>query len=252
MTALATVPIRSLELAPTAPAAPAARLRRHARAQTDGPGVQQRADVLVTRDGRLRSPPLLAAISCELAPGTCTRVRRHEGVQIACVMLGGWLQLEPVRGGPTVLGPDAIAVLSTGDGTEYAWRAIGDEPARALMFWFWPARTRAPGLDVRTLGRRARLAGPVELVGAAARLPLAAPATLSSVVLPVGRGLVCGERGRPAYVMSTVGAISVDGARIAAGDGALVAGNRAIRIVALESTEVVVVEPDPVIRGTGR
>src|SRR5688572_21213791 len=90
--------------------------------------------MLVTSGGRLRFPPLLAVSCRQISPGAATRLRHHAGVDIVCVMLGGALAVESATGERRTLGADDVALLATGTGIAYRWRAVGAEPAYAVMF----------------------------------------------------------------------------------------------------------------------
>ena len=227
------MPETAFEVAPTLPAV---RVRR----PTIEPGL--RADVLVTRRGRLRIAPLLAAMTREIAPGAAPAVRRHTGLDIVCLVLGGALRYEPVRGAATTLWAEQVAVLSTGAGVEYGWRAIGDTPAHVVMLWLLGRGDGTPKIDVRAASRFERLGTLAPIAGRASALPTSGNVTVMAGVLPVGASLVHAARGKR-YVMSTIGAFAADGIAANAGDGVLIDRTGAIRISAKESTEVVIVEP---------
>jgi hypothetical protein len=61
-------------------------------------------------------------------------------------------------------------------------------------------------------------------------------------VLPVGHSVVHDPRGRRCYLVSTVGRAAVDGMIAQAGDGVITHARTPMRIDALESTELLLVD----------
>jgi redox-sensitive bicupin YhaK (pirin superfamily) len=198
-------------------------------------------DVLVTSHGSLQFTPLLAAISRELAPATYTPIRRHAGVDIVCMVLAGALRYEPASGPLATLVAEDVGVLRTGTGTEYRWRALGDEPVRAVMLWMLGRSDGKPAIDVRMASRIERIGELAPIAGHNTPLPVSHHVRVMASVLAVGESLMHTARGKR-YVMSTIGAFCADGIEAAAGDGVLLERRGAVRISARESTEVVIVE----------
>jgi redox-sensitive bicupin YhaK (pirin superfamily) len=202
----------------------------------------QRTDILVTGRGYMRIAPLVAAMLRELAPGAELQERRHAGLDVVCMVLGGVLRYEPAGAPATTLWAETVAVLSTGAGVDYRWRSIGDEPVHMVMLWMLGKADGKPRMDVRIARRMNRLGVLTPIAGRNAELPLHGDVKVMAGVLPVGGSLVHAARGPRRYVMSTIGAIIADGAEAAAGSGVLIERTGAIRVWAKESTEVVVVE----------
>ena len=237
--AMSSAAVSALEVAPTQPAK---RPRRpsggSARVDADRHGTAS----LVTDQGQLRMAPLIAAMSRELAPGAETQLRRHAGPDIVCMVIAGVLRYEPVAAPPVTLWAETIAVLSTGAGVDHRWRSIGDEPAQVVMLWLAGPADGKPRMDLRMASRLKRLGALAPIAGRATGLPTHGDVSVMAGVLPVGGALVHTARGRRSYVMSTIGAITVDGVDVAAGSGVLIERTGAIRIAAKHSTEVLVVE----------
>lgn len=203
---------------------------------------RQHADVLVTPSGRLRIAPLVAAMGRELAPMARIETRHHAGLDIVCVVLAGALRYEPSDARGVTLATEDVAVLSTGRGVTYRWWSVGDEPARAVMFWLLGSSTGTPRIDVCRASRSERLSRAVPIAGRDTVLPTSRDVRILAGVVPVGGSFQYTMRGRRCYIVPTIGTIAADGTVIRAGDGALIDQTGAIRIAAQESTEVVIVE----------
>lgn len=231
--------LRALEVAPTLPARrPRRRIGSGARIDADRHGTAS----LVGDQGELRMAPLIAAMSRQLAPGAETQVRRHAGPDIVCMVIAGVLRYEPVGAPPVMLWAETVAVLSTGAGIDYRWRSIGDEPAHVVMLWLLGNADGKPRIDLRMASRLKRLGTLAPIAGRGTALATRGDVSVIAGVLPVGGSLIHAARGQRSYVMSTIGAIAVDGVEIAAGGGVLIERTGAVRVSARQSTEVVVVE----------
>jgi redox-sensitive bicupin YhaK (pirin superfamily) len=231
--------LRALEVASTTLAR---RPRRYAFTDAQVEAGRQRAVVLVTGQGHMRVAPLVAAMSRELAPGSELQERRHAGLDIVCLVLGGALRYEPAGAAAVTLRAESVAVLSTGAGVDYRWRSIGDEPAHVVMLWMLGKADGKPRMGVGLASRVKRLGSLVPIAGRGTELAVRGDVRVMAGVLPVGGSLVHVARGPRSYVMSTIGAITANGIEAAACDGVVTERSGAIRISARESTEVVVVE----------
>jgi len=218
------------------------RLRRSTPIGLPSDAVRRRADYLVTPSGELRMAPLLAAMSLELDPTASTETRRHTGLDIVCVVLGGALRYEPAGAPGVTLGTEDVAVLSTRAGVDYRWRSVSKEPALAVMFWLLGTTGGAPRIDVRIARRVERLREAVPIAGRDTWLPTSRDVRILAGVVPVGGTLVHHVRGRRCYVMSTIGKITADGIAAGAGDGVMIDRTGAVRVAARESTEIVIIE----------
>ncbi len=210
---------------------------RRARSQV-GPGIVQHCDVLVDAHGSLRLSPLLVAMSRELAPDVRTRTYHHAGVDIVCVMTSGSLRHESELG-VHVLGPEDIYVLSTGTGLESRWSTAGDEPACALIFWFLGAGDREPRSLLRSASRFTRV-GRLATLATRSALGDQPALEIRSAVLPVGASVIAPSHATGSYLVSTLGAVEIDGVTACPGEG--VVGRGARHLVARESTEVVLID----------
>jgi redox-sensitive bicupin YhaK (pirin superfamily) len=236
---MSSVSLRELEVAQTVPAR---RPRPHAFTESRIDADRQRTAIFVTSQGHMRIAPLIAALSRELAPGSELQERRHAGLDIVCMVLGGVLRYQPAGAPAVTLWAEHVAVLSTGAGVDYRWRSIGDEPAHVVMLWMLGKADGKPRMDVRIASRLERLGELAPIAGRDTGLPTSSDVRVMAGVLPVGGSLVHVARGRRSYVMSTIGAITANRVEVAAGDGVLIERAGPIRISAKESTEVVIVE----------
>ncbi len=210
---------------------------RRAHAQTT-PGVLQQSDVMVAPDGSLQLFPLLVVMSRELAPGVRTRTYHHAGVDLICLMISGSLRHESDLG-RRVLGPDDVYVLSTGHGLDSRWTTVGDEPARALIFWLLASSSCAPRALHRTAPRCGRL-GRIATLATRNAFGNHPRIEVRSSVLAAGTSVIAPSRGATSYIVSTHGAIDIDGTHAACGDGVVGRGTR--YLVARDSTEIIILD----------
>jgi|GEM_PF-6776440 len=222
------------------PTVPATSLRRHSRSASH-PGIRQEADVMVTADGRLRISPIYAALSRTFQPNTATRWRRHESIEIVCVMVAGQLACEVINEDSFVLGSEDVAVLTTGPGVEYRWRSIGTEPAHALFFWLPARMDRTASYQQYRAPRTQRLNELVAIAGDGTRVATTEPVRVYSAVLPHATSIVHAAGHRRCYIVPTLGPIAVDGV-VAGPNAGIVGEGGSRRIHAIESTEVLIVE----------
>ena len=141
-----------------------------------------------------------------------------------------------------------VQVMSAGTGVRHAEYNL--EPVTTTLFQIWIEPTRTGGSpswgakpfpkDERS-GRFTVLAsGFAEDVDA---LPIRADARVMGVTLTAGESVThtVGD-GRHAYMVPATGAITIDGERIDARDGAALSGGRTFTITAVEDAEIVLVD----------
>jgi redox-sensitive bicupin YhaK (pirin superfamily) len=208
----------------------------------DAAMMQQRTDMLVDRDGRMRMSPLIAATWCVFAPGAVTQLRRHNSTDIVCLVVAGALRLETSDRRAETLVAENVAVLTTGRGSEYRWRSVGDEPARAIMLWLVGRADAAPRIDVAVASRYKRVSRLAPIAGCDTALAANTNVRIFAGVLPAGTLLAHTLRGEQCYVMPTIGGIVVNDVDAKAGTGTVVDRVHTTHIAARESTEVVVVD----------
>jgi redox-sensitive bicupin YhaK (pirin superfamily) len=202
------------------------------------------ADVTVTSTGALNFPQLLLAAITRIEPGSGFPRQHHAGIELLTVMLSGTVALEDSITGRELVGSDDVTVLSTGSGVDHEDVALAGDPVFAVVFW-----VRSPAAPAsyarRTIPRIERLNG-LRLVASHDPptpdvLAVNAPVTLHTGVLAVDVELTYQlPARRRAYVISTLGAITVDGVAAEAGDRVQIRGSGAVRIRAVQSTELVV------------
>jgi redox-sensitive bicupin YhaK (pirin superfamily) len=230
--------MRMTELAPLRPT-------MRPRRSTIGPppaAIRQRVDHLVTPNGTLRIAPLLAAMWLDLAPRASTERRQHTGLDIVCFVFGGALRYEPAGGPGATLRTESVAVLSTGAGADYRWRSVGDEPARAVMLWLLGRAEAGPRIGMQIASRAERLYEAAAIAGCDTWLPTSRDVRIFAGIVPVGGSLAHRARGRRCCILSTIGAIAANGVQAIAGKAVVIDRARVIRISAMESTEVVILE----------
>lgn len=168
------------------------------------------------------------------------------GLELVTVMLHGALSHADSGGGRALIGPEDVAALTTGPGVHREEHVHGDG-MRALLIWlFAPAPAARSAFTMRTVPRDRRLGA---LAPVACRedlgvqvIQLASAITVSTGVLSVGTlASVQARRGR-GYLTSTLGRVAVGGVIAEPGDRVILRGTSPVRLHAIESTEVVLVD----------
>jgi quercetin 2,3-dioxygenase len=195
--------------------------------------------------GHLDFEPLILVAEGELRPGEEVPMHRHENIENLTLVLEGEVCHRDSLGNRCAVGPREASLLSAGAGIEHAEAVVGDAPVRALVIWLRPSeRGGAPAFHRAGL-RRAR--DQLELLATSkpisTALRLDCDASVYMGVLGRGRTVVHElSHGRRGYLMPLDGMIEVDGCRAHPGDRVLVEGQGLLSIVALESTEVVLID----------
>jgi redox-sensitive bicupin YhaK (pirin superfamily) len=172
----------------------------------------------------------------------------HRDMEIISYVLEGALEHKDSTGTGSVIGPGDVQRMSAGTGVVHSeWNASKTEPVHFLQIWLFPERRGiAPGYEQRTFAPTELAAG-LRLVaspdGRQGSVTIHQDATLSVARLEAGAGVAHAlAAGRYAWVQVARGAAAVNGAALAAGDGAAVSAAAAldIRAGARDGAEVLV------------
>jgi redox-sensitive bicupin YhaK (pirin superfamily) len=178
-----------------------------------------------------------------IAPGAGFPPHPHRDMEIITYVLAGAVEHRDSLGNGSVIRPGEIQRMSAGTGIVHSeFNASASEPLHLLQIWILPgARGLKPGYEQRAFdrtragGRFAALAGPG---GSGAPVTIHQDATLSVAMLEAGQSAsyrLTGER--HAWLQIARGAVTLDGQRLSAGDGAAASGIQELAIAAEEPAE---------------
>ncbi len=175
-------------------------------------------------------------------PGEGFPTHGHRDMEILSYVLSGALAHKDSTGGSGVLRPGEVQRMSAGTGVRHSeFNGSRDEPVHFLQIWILPDREgHAPSYEQKPFPeerRRNRLLLVASPDGADGSLRLHADARVYATVL--GPGEIVRHAltpGRHAWVQVARGELTVNGQRLAAGDGAAVAGDREIAVAGSGAT----------------
>ncbi|THG81786.1 pirin family protein [Pseudomonas sp. A-1] len=196
------------------------------------------SDLLVINDDRVR-------------PGRGFGSHPHRDMEIFSYVLDGALEHKDSMGNGSVIRPGDVQVMSAGTGVRHSeFNASREEPVHFLQIWIVPSRRGvAPRYQQRHFAaaeKRGRLRLIISPDGAQGSLSIHQDARVYA-------GLFDGAEaqrfelpaGRHAYVQVARGVLTVNGRRLAAGDGARLRDVRAIDFGAGENAEVLLFDLRP-------
>ncbi|HWK35637.1 pirin family protein, partial [Sphingomonas sp.] len=146
-------------------------------------------------------------------------------------------------------GAGDVQVMSAGTGVRHAEYNLEAETTTLFQIWIEPTRTGgSPSWGAKPFpkgdrsGRFVTLASGFDDDGA---LPIRANARVLGATLKAGESVThdVGE-GRHAYLVPAVGAITIDGDRFEARDGAAIGGGQTVTITAIDDAEIVLVDSE--------
>jgi redox-sensitive bicupin YhaK (pirin superfamily) len=173
-----------------------------------------------------------------IAPGAGFPSHPHRDMEIITYVLEGAVEHRDSLGNGSVIRPGEIQRMSAGTGIVHSeFNSSRTEPLHLLQIWLLPGeRGIAPGYEQRPFDRskaRARfalLAGPE---GGSQAVVIHQDATLSVAILQAGESAVHElAPGRHAWMQIARGAVTLDGERLSAGDGAAIDEPGALTMVA--------------------
>jgi len=164
-----------------------------------------------------------------LQPGGGFPMHGHRDMEILSVVLSGALEHRDSLGSGSVIHTGEVQRMSAGTGIRHSeFNPSATEPVHFLQIWIEPERTGLePGYQQAAFpasGRRGRLQLLASRDGRAGSLIVHQPVDLYGLILAEGERLSRSPPGERAWVQLTAGAATINGERLAAGDGAALEG----------------------------
>jgi hypothetical protein len=179
-----------------------------------------------------------------VAGGTGFGTHPHRDMEIVTYVLSGALEHRDSMGGASILRPGDVQHMSAGTGVTHSEiNASPVEPVHLLQIWLKPERTGlAPEYQERTFSTQERTNVLRPIVARDRRdgaLPIHQDAAIYASILDAGSSVThVLSAGRHGWLQVARGAVTLNGARLAAGDGAAVSGEPALEIAATEPSEI--------------
>jgi redox-sensitive bicupin YhaK (pirin superfamily) len=184
----------------------------------------------------------------EIAPKSGFPPHPHRDMEIITYVRDGAITHEDSLGNRGRTAAGDVQVMSAGRGVRHAEYNLESETTRLFQLWILP---RAPGAEPRwgmkpfprndRSGRFVPLASGYENDGDA--LMIRADARVCGATLKAGEAAHYAlDVSRHAYLVAAKGAVEVNGVRLAARDGAAITQEEALNVVALEDSELVLVD----------
>ncbi|OJW31385.1 MAG: hypothetical protein BGO51_23095 [Rhodospirillales bacterium 69-11] len=140
-----------------------------------------------------------------------------------------------------------VQVMSAGSGVRHSEYNLERETTRIFQIWIQPTtHGGTPSWGSKPFPKDARSGQFVTLAsgrGDEGALPIRADARVLGTTIGAGERVTLPlDPDRHAYLVPATGAVTVDGVRIEARDGAAITGQGSVEIVALEDAEIVLVD----------
>jgi redox-sensitive bicupin YhaK (pirin superfamily) len=178
-----------------------------------------------------------------VAPGRGFPTHGHRDMEIITYVLQGALQHRDSLGTGSVIRPGEVQRMSAGTGVRHSEaNPSTTEPVHLLQIWIEPAKTGIePGYEQKAFAdedKRGRLRLVASPDGAEGSVTIHQDARVYATVLEPGRQVVHRlARGRHAWVHVARGSLTLNGERLAAGDGAAISAEASVTLVGEQSAE---------------
>ena len=178
-----------------------------------------------------------------VAPGRGFPTHGHRDMEIITYVLQGALQHRDSLGTGSVIRPGDVQRMSAGTGVRHSEaNPSADEPLHLLQIWIEPARPGLePGYEQKTFSdedKRGRLRLVVSPDGADGSVTIHQDARVYATVLDTDQQVIHPVApGRSAWVHVARGALTLNGQRLGAGDGAAVSGESSLTLVGEKDAE---------------
>jgi redox-sensitive bicupin YhaK (pirin superfamily) len=203
----------------------------------------------VTPDGNPAHRPLGALVVWNddlIAPDSGFPMHGHENMEIVSYVLEGTVSHRDSAGGQGRTEAGDVQVMSAGTGIRHEERNAQGVPLRLFQIWLRPRENGGvprwgsrPFPKAGRAGQWAVLAsGMPDDQGA---LQICADARVLGATLKAGQRLNYSMTGQ-GYLVPTLGAVTVNGATVEAGDGVAMTQERVLAVEAIDDTEVILVE----------
>lgn len=183
-----------------------------------------------------------------IAPGTGFATHPHADMEIVTYVREGAITHRDSLGNEGRTEAGDVQVMSAGAGIRHSEHNLEDAETRLFQIWIIPdAPGGEPFWDARPFPKDDRSGKLVTLASGMAgdddALPIRANARVLGATLKAGeRVTYATDPLRHAYLVPAKGRVTVDGAELAARDGAAITGLGAFTIEAVEDSEIVLVD----------
>jgi len=185
-----------------------------------------------------------------IAPNSGFPPHPHRDMEIITYVRSGAITHQDSMGNQGRTGAGDVQVMSAGSGVRHAEFNLENEPTTIFQIWVEPTRTGgSPTWGAKPFPKGERSGRFVTLASGFAddgdALPIRAEARVLGATLKAGESVTHRVgNGRHAYLVPATGAITVDGDRFEARDGAALSGGQTVTITALEDAEIVLVDAE--------
>jgi redox-sensitive bicupin YhaK (pirin superfamily) len=184
----------------------------------------------------------------EIAPKSGFPPHPHRDMEIVTYVREGAITHQDSLGNQGRTAAGDVQVMSAGSGVRHAEYNLEDETTRIFQIWIlpdWPGGEPAWGAAPFPKGDRAGrfVALASGVAGDEGVLPIRTDARVLGATLGAGETATYAlDPSRHAYLVSTAGAVEVNGVRLEPRDGAAITGERELTVKALADAEVVLVD----------
>ena len=186
-----------------------------------------------------------------VAPGQGFGTHGHRDMEIVTYILSGALEHKDSLGHGGIIRRGEVQRMSAGKGIMHSeFNPLADEETHLLQIWIEPAQRGGPAsyeqqpLAVEAMRGRWRLVASPD--GADGSTTIGQDARLWASVLGAGEEITASlAAGRLAYVQVVYGRLSLNGQKLAAGDGAKIADETELRFRAGEEAEFLLFDLPP-------
>src|SRR5579872_3363109 len=184
----------------------------------------------------------------EIAPGTGFPPHPHANMEIITYVREGAVTHKDSLGNEGRTEAGDVQVMSAGAGIWHAEHNLERRPTRIFQIWITPrARGGAPTWGSQPFPKADRSGRLVTLASGFANdngaLPIRADARVLGATLKAGETVdYTFGNGRHGYLVPATGAVELNGVRIDARDGAAISDVGAVKIRAIENSEIVMVD----------
>lgn len=184
----------------------------------------------------------------EIAPDTGFPRHPHADMEIITYVRQGAITHQDSLGNQGRTEAGDVQVMSAGTGIRHSEYNLEPETTRIFQIWIEPSsRGGKPGWGAKPFPKEDRSGRFVTLASGSDEDNDALPIRADARVL--GAKLKAGEQaeypmaeGRRGYLVSALGAVELNGVRLAERDGAAIENERMLRITAVEDAEIVLVD----------
>ena len=180
-----------------------------------------------------------------VAPGRGFGTHPHDNMEILTYIISGQLKHQDSTGAAAIIGPGDVQHMTAGSGIEHSEvNASATDPVHLLQIWIEPERMNLPpgheegNFSTAQAPHRNRLRLVAAKDPADGALKVYQDVRLYAATLDAGREAAHAlAPGRHAWIQVVRGGLGVNGTALAAGDGAAISDEKALKIRANEESE---------------